>query len=202
MSDNASQPLAALSEHTRAQAMQRFHLLQLHLKGTMSLVQIAQVHAVPLRTLQRWMRRYRVQGVAGLVRKAHTDLGRQRRVMPELTQFIEGLALRKPPPSVATIHRQVIALATQQGGHAPSYRSVYDIVKRLAPALVTLAHAGTKAYREAFDLLHRWEADRPNAIWQADHTQLDLWLLDDKGTRRGRGLSSWMTIAAPWLDSG
>jgi hypothetical protein len=55
MNANAARPLAALSEHARAQAMQRFHLLQLHLGGTMSLAQIAQVHAVPLRTLQHWM---------------------------------------------------------------------------------------------------------------------------------------------------
>ncbi|HKA56493.1 MAG TPA: Mu transposase C-terminal domain-containing protein [Candidatus Binatia bacterium] len=190
MNANAARTLAALSEHIRAQAMQRFHLLQLHLEGTMSLTQVAQVHAVPLRTLQHWMRRYRAQGVAGLARKARTDRGRQRRVTPELTHFIEGLALRKPPPSVATIHRQVVALATQQGRHAPSYRSVYEIVKRLAPALVTLAHDGTKAYREAFDLLHRREADRPNAIWQADHTQLDLWLLDDKG----QPVRPWLTV--------
>jgi putative transposase len=100
----------------------------------MSLAQIAQVHTVPLRTLQHWMRRYRVQGVAGLARKARTDRGQQRKLTPELTRLIEGLALRKPPQSVATIHRQIVALATQQEGHAPSYRSVYDIVKRLDPA--------------------------------------------------------------------
>jgi putative transposase len=75
----------------------------------MSLAQIARVHAVPLRTLQHWMRRYRAQGVAGLVRKARMDRGRQRRVTPELTQFIEGLALRKPLPSVAMIHRHRVA---------------------------------------------------------------------------------------------
>src|SRR5262245_44939907 len=125
MNAEAVRLLAALSEHARAQAMQRFHLLQLHLDGTMSLAQIALVHAVPLRTLQHWMRRYRAQGVAGLARKARTDRGRQRRVTPELTQCIEGLALRKPPPSVATIHRQVVALASQKGWPVPSYRSVY-----------------------------------------------------------------------------
>jgi putative transposase len=162
MSDNAARPFAALSEPARAQAMQRFHLLQLHLKGMMSLAQIAQVHAVPLRTLQHWMRRYRAHGVAGLARKARTDRGQQRKVTPELTHVIEGLALRKPSLSVATIHRQVVTLASQQGWPIPSYRSVCDIVKRLDPALVTLAHDGTKAYREAFDLLHRREADRPN----------------------------------------
>ena len=54
---------------------------------------------------------------------------------------------------------------------------------------MTLAHDGPKAYREAFDLLYRREAGRPNAIWQADHTPLDLWLLDEHG-RAGR---PWLT---------
>lgn len=190
MNDESPPRLVVLSEHERAQALARFHLLQLNLEGNVPLAHVARLHGVPLRTLQHWMRRYQARGVAGLTRKARTDRGRQRRVTPELTRFIEGLALGKPPPLVATIHRQVVALATQQGSHAPSYRSVYAIVKRLAPALVTLAHDGTKAYREAFDLLYRREADRPNAIWQADHTQLDLWLLDD----RGQPARPWLTV--------
>src|SRR5262249_42675337 len=103
MNDKASQPLAALSEHERAQAMKRFHLLQLTLEGQVPLAQIARLHDVPLRTLHHWMRRYRTHGVAGLARKARTDRGQQRTGTPELTRFIEGLALRKPPPSVATI---------------------------------------------------------------------------------------------------
>jgi len=47
-------------------------------------------------------------------------------------------------------------------------------VHRLPADLVTLAHDGTKAYSNAFELIHRREAAGPNAIWQADHTPLDL----------------------------
>ena len=42
------------------------------------------------------------------------------------------------------------------------------IIQQLDPGLVTLAHSGAKAYREAFDLLYRREAERPNELWQAD----------------------------------
>ena len=52
-----------------------------------------------------------------------------------------------------------------------------------------LAHEGTKAYAEAFDLIHRREADRPNAIWQADHTLLDILLVRD----------ATKPAAKPWL---
>jgi len=57
---------------------------------------------------------------------------------------------------------------------------VAAVIERLDPGLATLAHAGTKAYKEAFDLLYRREADHPNEIWQADHTPLDIWVFDER----------------------
>lgn len=36
---------------------------------------------------------------------------------------------------------------------------------------------GTKAYQQAYDLLYRREAAAPNEMWQADHTELDLFVL-------------------------
>ena len=44
----------------------------------------------------------------------------------------------------------------------------------------------TGAYREAFELLHRHEADRPNAVCQADHAQLDLRLATNQ--------RPWLTV--------
>ncbi|HEY7492582.1 MAG TPA: transposase family protein, partial [Candidatus Tectomicrobia bacterium] len=61
-------------------------------------------------------------------------------------------------------------------------------MKHLDPALLTLAHEGTKAYRMTFDLLYRRDAGTPNEIWQADHTLLDLWVQNDSGAP-----------ARPWL---
>jgi len=65
---------------------------------------------------------------------------------------------------------------------------VYRVIKQLDPALVTLVHAGTKAYRTTFDLLYRREAAHANDIWQADHTLVDLWVLRENGPP-----------ARPWL---
>lgn len=55
--------------------------------------------------------------------------------------------------------------------------------------LVTLAHDGTKVYSDTFELVHRREADGPNAIWQADHTPLDILLVRPDGK-----------TAKPWLS--
>ena len=51
---------------------------------------------------------------------------------------------------------------------------IYEVVREVPPGLLTLAHEGKKAYSANFDLVHRREAERPNAIWQADHTLLDI----------------------------
>ena len=58
-------------------------------------------HDVPERTLRRWLAAYRAGGLAALAHRPRSDSGRQR--MPlELQLLIEGLALRRPPPAVAT----------------------------------------------------------------------------------------------------
>jgi hypothetical protein len=44
------------------------------------------------------------------------------------------------------------------GEKAPSYGTVFNIVRGLPADLVTLAHEGTKAYSNTFELVHRREA--------------------------------------------
>ena len=73
---------------------------------------------------------------------------------------------------------------------APSYAVVYRIIRSLSPALTTLAQEGEKSYAQHFDLIHRREADAPNAMWQADHSQLDILVTDDQGKAR----KPWLTV--------
>ncbi len=98
-----------------------------------------------------------------------------------MVAFIEGLALTKPRPSIATLHRLTTAEAHQRGNPAPSYGTVRDIVQALDPALVTLALEGTSSYRDRHELVLRRRADRPNQIWQADHTELDILITGANG---------------------
>ena len=59
----------------------------------------------------------------------------------------------------------------------PSYSTVYAMVAHLDPGLRMLAHEGTKRYEEAFDLVYGRQSSGPNELWQADHTELDLWVI-------------------------
>lgn len=182
-------PLASLSEAQRAGALARFGHLRPALEDGVPLARLARDLQVPPRTMQRWAARYRQAGLAGLVRSERTDRGRPR-LPPALCQLVEGLALERPPRSAATIQRRVAAVAAEHGWPAPSYKQVYTLVRRLDPALVSLAHEGPRVYRERFDLLYRREAGRANEIWQADHTPLDLWVLDE----RQRPARPWFTV--------
>ena len=147
---------------------------------------------------QRWLAQYRRDSFAGLARRERRDRGHRPGLPPELTQMIEGLALRKPPPTVALVHRQVRDVALRNEWPVPNYKRVYRVIKHLDPALVTLAHDGSNTYRTTYDLLYRREADKPNDIWQADHTLLDIWVRHDGGPRFVPGSRSlWMITAGP-----
>ena len=181
-------PLAGLSDEARKLALERFHLLQPHLEQHQPLRTVALAAGIPYRTAHRWLTQYRLHGLAALARKRRGDHGERRSVSSKIKEAIEGLALQKPPLPITAVHRQARRLAQDLGETPPSYPVVYDIVCRLPVDLVTLAHEGSKAYTEAFDLVRRREAAGPNAIWQADHTPLDILLVRSNGE-----------IAKPWL---
>lgn len=65
-----------------------------------------------------------------------------RHTAAETVAFIERLALTKPRPSLATLHRLAVADARQRNAPAPGYSTVRDIVTALDPGLVTLALEG------------------------------------------------------------
>lgn len=114
------------------------------------------------------------------MRKKRSDQSKSR--MPEdMKRLVEALYLAKPRRSIAAIHREATEVAARQGWPPPGYEQVRAVVGALSPSLISMAHEGTDAYRQAYDLLHRREASHPNEIWQADHTQLDVWLKSDRG---------------------
>ena len=126
--------------------------------------QVARTHHISKSTIQRWVKRYRENGLTGLAdTQVRSDKGKSRRLPPEALTLIEGLALQTPPRSMAAIHRQICTIAQERGWKPPSYDRVRHVIKNLDPALVTLAHQGAAAYREEFDLLYRREATHANA---------------------------------------
>ena len=187
--DRAAATLAELIADRREAAIMRFAVLKPHLEDGVSLTQAATDARVAVRTAHRWLANYRASGLSGLARSARSDTG-QRKLAAEVVGLIEGMALRKPQPSVAAIYRRVSAVAQGHGWQAPSYGSVYSIVRHLDPAMVTLAQEGQAAFRDRFERVYRRRAECPNAIWQADHTELDMLIRDANEA-----------TARPWLTT-
>jgi len=191
--------LACFSEVSRERAFERFELLRVHLEDGIALAAIAREAKLSYRTLQHWLERYRTYGLVGLIHKPRTDRGRRRKLSAALQEVIEGLALQKPPLPIRVVCNRARLAAERLGEEPPSYDLVHDVVSHLPTDLVTLAHKGAKAYSNSFELVYRREAGQPNAIWQADHTPLDIELVQselDPTRTASRGSPSSSTTTA------
>ncbi|HAT9262581.1 TPA: DDE-type integrase/transposase/recombinase [Legionella pneumophila subsp. pneumophila] len=174
----------------RKEAIDKFQIIHPYLNKTSTLISISKTTGVSIRSLHRWVNQYHKNGLEGLKSKPRKDKGCYR-VLPEnIVQMIEGMALQKPKRTVTSIHRQITIYAQNNKLPIPSYSFVSKIINEISPDLISLAHDGVKAYQQKFDLLYIREASRANQIWQADHTLLDIYVLDDKKELK----RPWLTI--------
>lgn len=160
-------------------AVERYRALEPYLNEGVTLAELARAGAASERTLQRWLRSYRAAGLAGLGRSPRSDRGKAR--IPEhLVALIREMASKRPRPPISAIHRKMAALVVAEGRQAPSYSSVARIAGSVSESRIA-AVSDPVAYRDHHELVHRREASASNEMWQADHTMLDILVLDDAG---------------------
>lgn len=181
--------LAELSDSQREAASERYRVIQPFLEEGIPLKRITEESGKSLRTLRYWIALYRKGGLPSLVPKNRSDRGK-RRMRTELKALAEAVWLRDSRRPVSSIHRQVVREAESRGFPVPSYDQVLAVVRSIDPSLATFAQEGTKAHKQKYDLLVRFEADRPNEIWQADHKHLKILLSAGKGK-----------VKKPWLTA-
>lgn len=100
-------------------AEERVALLRQHFDDCVPLARISGQTGIALRTLQRLTAGLRAGGsVKTLGRQPRSDRG-SRSLPPEIIGAIEGLALRRPAPTIAFIHRRICAVALDRGLSAP-----------------------------------------------------------------------------------
>ncbi|MHA7221212.1 Mu transposase C-terminal domain-containing protein [Arthrobacter sp. RHLT1-20] len=157
-------------------ALMRWQILCRHVEDGVPLKSLAAHEGIGLRTLQRWHAAHKRDGISGL---ATSNRGTtRRRTTAELVALVEGLALVKPPLPIAAIARKANRVAADHDWPSLSYSTVRSITTGLDPGMRTLAQQGGAAYRDTYELAWRHRAKRPNMIWQADHTELDILVLD------------------------
>ena len=182
--------LTTLSDEQREIALDRYDKLEPYLKGDISLAHICRDNQVSLRTARVWIKLYRSGGLIALARKPRNDKGNNRILTLETRHLIEGIYLKSPHLSFASIYRQIEHHLAEKNAPCPKYRTVCALLNSLPKSMITLAHKGSKEYRQQFDLIYIREANEPNEIWQADHCKLDIMLLNQKGMPQ----KPWLTI--------
>jgi len=182
--------ISDLTQSQKDEAQRKYRLIQPFLQNERTLASICNEHNIPLRTARTWVSLYRRSGLAALARKQRIDEKINHGFPEELYQLIEGLYLQSPHLSYAAVYRKIKEYQIAQQSPCPKYRTICKILSNIPESMLTLAHEGSKAYKEKFDLLHRFEAKQPNEIWQADHVCLDLLLLNQKNNAQ----RPWLTI--------
>lgn len=177
---NIPPPLTSSSEEQRQTAMAKYHIIAPYLHSRKRLTSIAAETGIAKRTLHYWVQGYDQYGLKGLIRKIRMDAG-SLRLDAEIVTAIEQLILKYKRNSLTSIHRMICAQCQEKGWQQPSYYQVDKISKSLSESLKVLAHHGQQVYENQFDLIHRREANYPNEIWQADHTLLDILIVNEKG---------------------
>lgn len=171
-------------------ALQKFKIIRPHLEEAVSLPNISAHSGIAIRTLKRWVLLYRKQGFMGLERKSRSDKDVRRGIDEPLENIVRALALQKPKLSIATIHRKIKEIAKQQEKEIPTYSIVYHIISNMNSSLMTLAHEGSVAYRDKYEIVFMRESTAPNQMWQIDHSPLDIVLLNEKKEAQ----KPWVTI--------
>lgn len=171
-------------------ALEKFRIIRPHIEDSVSLSNISKHAGIAPRTLTRWIKAYQEKGLLGLERKSRSDKQIRRSIDQELAEVVKALALQKPQLSIATIHWKIGELAKNQGKIKPSYRVIYDVIKEIEPALLSLAHEGSTAYRDKYEIVFLRQSAYANQMWQADHSPLDIYLLNDKDEPQ----KPWLTI--------
>ncbi|MQK80396.1 transposase, partial [Escherichia coli] len=105
-----------------------------------------------------------------------------------IINFVQNEYFSNRGISIASIYRKTKQWCNNKRVPEPSYYQVYNIIKRIPENLKAYSNMNSKKYAEKYDGIFLRECQRPNEIWQADHTMLDIEVLNEKNE-----------IERPWL---
>lgn len=189
--DKNTGSLNKYSKTQRDGALKKYKLIEPFLNQEDSLSAICHRHKVSIRTARRWVAAYKKQRLEGLIRQKRKDIGKKRSVSDEMQLIIEGMYLQNAHLSIKSIYRKIRENASKNNQLYPSYRTLCNLINELPKSMVTLAHHGSKAYKQKYDLLCRHQAAYPNQLWQADHALLDIFVIENNKQKSSR---PWLTI--------
>jgi len=153
------------------------------------------INDVPMRTLKRWINKYRLEGVFGLVDnrgKNHSKI-----ISPEAFEAFKTMYLtrRQLPLKICWQNIKYINKSEEKSWQIPSLREMYRFVDRHLPLPVIVLHReGLRAYQAKCAPYIQSDPDsvKPGQIWVGDHHQFNCWI-----RYRNRWIRPWITA---WED--
>lgn len=156
--------------------------------------ELLNLEEVSHQTIRNWLEILETKGVKGLDRKPHKNRG-YTTMSPQLTKIAKGILLHPKNFSIAETQRRLARHARHQlnlpEDQIPSRKQIQYLWDHIPDEEKEMALNGIAAYRRKYDQSVRFEALHSNAIWQADHHQLDIIVIDpETGEELGR---PWLT---------
>lgn len=160
-------------------------------------------------TVYRWITKWeQSKTVSALIRNGRSDNGKSRlpdTVETVITHQIDTFYLVRERPTIVELWERVALACRQQGLQAPNLSTMRRRVDRLQDRLVVAKRYGTKQARETFEPLRGSfpGADVPLAVYQIDHSPIDVILVDEKHRRPiGRGYLTIVTDSCTRMLAG
>lgn len=136
-------------------------------------------------TVYRWISKWeQSKTVSALVRSGRSDVGKSRlpdEVEAIIRHEIDTFYLARERPTVVELWERVAMACRERGLKAPNLSTMRRRVDRLPDRLTMAKRLGPKQARETFQPLRGSfpGADVPLAVYQIDHTPIDVSLVDE-----------------------
>lgn len=181
--------LADYTHYQRQEAMRKYKIIEPYIKKQQSVQVISNNKQISQRTIYSWVKSYNNQGLIGLINRRRKDLDKAK-LNEDTLNYIKNEYLINKGISIASIHRKTVDWCNQMNHPTPSYKQVYTSIKKVSNHLKSYSDLNSKKYAEKYDAIYLRECNHPNEIWQADHTMLDIEVLNEKNKLE----RPWLTV--------
>jgi putative transposase len=161
--------------------------------------EIAQELAVSRSTMYRLITAYRAKGTVSSVepralgrRKDTLVLDAKREKL--IASTIHEIYLKPERPTMTYLIEQVRARCAQKGLPLPDRRTIKARVDRMDRRTVAIKRKDAKGGKAINVVLGQYVASRPLEVVQIDHTEVDVFLVDET-TRKTMDKRPWLTLA-------
>lgn len=146
-------------------------------------------------TIYRLLRRFRKAGTVDSIvaqpRGWRPQVNRLPNAVEEiLSSAIESFYLAQPACSLSDLHREIMIRCSKAGEPAPARSTIARRVARISRRRAARRRQGAGAAEALTVRPGHYTVDQPNAVWQIDHSPMDVIVVDSKNRQ---------PIGRPWL---